>query len=125
MKARTGKIRYRVYYDEYCPFCRSAKNVLSRTDYLHILGFEGISSYSSTHGISAEMMMRGGIQVVRPGGKISGKNRAIIVLTFSNPIFFPLAVISSLLEVLRIGDRVYDFVASRRYAISKKLPFSH
>lgn len=121
--AQIKRMRYLVYYDEYCPFCRFAKNILGRTDYLHLLEFEGISFYSRSHGISTEMMMRGGIQVVRPGGKISGKNRAVIVLTVSNPIFFPLAIFSTLMEILRIGDRVYDFIAARRYSIGKLLPF--
>jgi predicted DCC family thiol-disulfide oxidoreductase YuxK len=115
------KHRYTVFYDEYCPFCTFSKNFLSRTDYLHLLEFQGITSYSRSHGISAEMMMNGGIQVVRPGGRISSKNRGIMVLTVSNPLLFPIAVISTFLEAVGLGNKTYDMIAARRYGIGSAL----
>jgi predicted DCC family thiol-disulfide oxidoreductase YuxK len=108
--------RLMVFMDGECALCRVTSNVLDRTDRAgaaEVLDFRADTRYQD-HGIT-EAAATARIQVIdTTTGNIYEGFDAIRAIAREVPLLWPLRPLLAFLASLRLGDPLYDFIATYR-----------
>lgn len=109
-------MRLEIYYDGWCPVCTATARRLGRLDWLGRLTFRSIRDEAAVRasGIAPAELERRMYARSPVTGKTAGGIDAIAAIAARLPLLMPLWPLLRLSSLIGVGQRVYDWVASRR-----------
>lgn len=110
-----------VLYDDGCPFCTFQMRVLTWLDWFNattLLPLSAPHAAALAPHLTREDLLEA-IHCVARDGRIHRGARAIRFVGLRMPLLIPVALFLWLPGVIWIAEKIYAFVAKRRYAISR------
>lgn len=109
-------MRLEVYYDGWCPLCTRVRERLDRLDWLGLLTFRSIREpgVAAALGVPAERLEQRMYVRAWPSGRLADGIWAVAAVAARVPALMPLWPFIQLLAWLGVGQRLYDWIASRR-----------
>ncbi|WP_214808601.1 MULTISPECIES: thiol-disulfide oxidoreductase DCC family protein [unclassified Exiguobacterium] len=108
-----------VFYDGWCPLCKKTKKTITKFDFLRKFEFisfrdpEVMSKYKlDASKVALEMHSLN----VKNGKMLKGFD-SFIRFTLFLPLFIPFAPLMYTLKLLGLGDKTYNYIASKRTII--------
>lgn len=115
VRARAGVT---VYYDGWCPRCTAIRAGVERLDWLGLVSFRSVrdAGVEAEAGVAAERLLAR-MHVRGRGGRMRSGAAAMAAMFARVPLLAPLWPVLALGSALGVGERIYDFAASRRKVI--------
>lgn len=119
LRTRLSRYAIVVYYDGQCPFCRRSVSMWQRLDMFKLLQFESFWDIpeeelpAPIHFLEAKIHSHS----VRSKNTYRAGMRSVIQICSRIPVLIPCSTILYVLVRLGFGERLYEYVATRRYLI--------
>ena len=110
-----------IFYDDRCPMCTFQSKILAWLDWFNLLSLRPISDPMTSElmpGVKHEEMMAA-MHCVSTRGQINKGARAIRFAGMRLPLLVPLALIMWIPGIIWIAEKVYAWISTNRYIISK------
>jgi predicted DCC family thiol-disulfide oxidoreductase YuxK len=112
-------IKFTLYYDGWCPFCRATQARIAKLDWLKRIAFVSIRApgVAETLSVSPERLERRmHVQVQRTGKVVDGID-AVAAVAGQVPLLMPLWPFIRLASLIGVGQPLYDWIARQRSII--------
>lgn len=108
-----------IFYDGWCPFCTQQAKRLKKLDWFGLVDAVSFreSGVCQTYGLDPERAARRIQAIVGRSGKRVEGFAAVVRVACRIPLYWPLLPVLWLLGATRLGDALYDRIASRRTII--------
>ncbi|MBN2910419.1 DUF393 domain-containing protein [Polycladomyces sp. WAk] len=110
--------RVTVFYDGWCPFCRQSVTTARKLDWFSLLTFVSFREPGviERYGLSAEKVEKR-LHSTADGRHFRDGIDGIIQMSSRLPLLWPLVPLMWIARRIGMGQKVYDFIASRRTVI--------
>ena len=111
----------RALFDGHCFICQSSRRVIQSLDWMNRIEFLDLHDSETLARCPqlADEQLMGEIHVLDSGGRLHGGCDGIRRLLKEVPIGIPIWLLLSLPGIDHIGQRVYRFIAARRYQVNR------
>lgn len=110
-----------VLYDDQCPLCTFQMRLLAWLDWCHTVSLLPMShprALEAAPGLTREAL-RAAIHAITPAGRVYRGARCLRFVGLRMPLLVPLALVLWIPGVIRVAERVYAWVSTNRYVLSR------
>ncbi|MFX3617063.1 MAG: thiol-disulfide oxidoreductase DCC family protein [Sporolactobacillus sp.] len=110
-----NKFYLTVFYDNWCPLCIHIKHRIDKIDGFHRMKWVGIRANKALEKYHFPLSkLEGRMHAINRKNKSFSGYAAILAVSRQLPIFFPLYPLLKLIEIVKLGDICYNYIADHR-----------